>query len=91
MYNRHQYPALLALFSDPENLLETFDAWLEHAEKVERQLQAAGFAVARILISPATFRAWCDERVVKPDQRARLSFANEAARARHGQEGFLGS
>ena len=87
-YNRHEYQALLALFSDPKNLPKTFDEWLEHAEKVEKQLQAAGFAVARILISPASFRAWCDERGAKPDQRARLSFANEIARARHGQQGL---
>ena len=90
-YNRHEYPALLVLFSDPDKMPKTFDAWLEHAEKVEKQLQAAGFVVERILISPASFRAWCDERGMTPDQRARLSFANEAARARHRQQDLLDS
>jgi len=90
-YNRREYPALLLLFSDPDKMPETFDAWLEHAEKVEKQLQAAGFVVARIPISPASFRVWCDERGMMPDQRARLAFANEAARARYGQQGVLDS
>lgn len=82
-YHRSDYAALLGLFSDPDNLPDTFDAWLEHAERVEKQLQAAGFGVARILISPAPFKAWCEAQGVAPDQRARLSYANELARARH--------
>ena len=90
-YNRREYPALLALFDDPDKMAKTFDEWLEHAEKVEKRLQAAGFAVARILISPVSFRAWCEERGTAPDQQARLRFANEAARARHGQQGLLDS
>ena len=82
-YQREDYLVLLALFSDPDKLPTTFDAWLEHAERVEKQFQAAGFAVARIRISPAPFAAWCKERHVLPDQHARLSFANEAAREHH--------
>lgn len=82
-YQREDYPVLLTLFSDPEMLPTTFDTWLEHAEQVEKQFQAAGFAVVRIRISPAAFAAWCRERQVLPDQHARLSFANEAAHEHH--------
>ena len=76
---------LLALFSDPQNLPKTFEAWLEHAEHVEKQLQGVGFAVVRVFIHPHSFAAWCNERGVPANQRARLSFANEAARAQHRQ------
>jgi hypothetical protein len=82
-YRRQEYPILLALITDPDKLAETFDAWLEHAEQVEKQLQAAGFAVVRVRISPAPFAAWCKERQMLPDQHARLTFANEAAREHH--------
>ena len=82
-YQREDYPVLLALFSDPDKLPTTFDAWLEHAKQVEKQFQAAGFAVVRIRIRPASFAAWCNERNVLPDQHARLSFANDAAREHH--------
>ena len=85
-YHRSDYAALLGLFSDPDNLPDTFDAWLEHAERVEKQLQVAGFGVARILISPAPFKAWCEAQGAAPDQRARLSYANEVARARHAPQ-----
>src|SRR5262249_17236632 len=82
-YHRSDYTTVLGLFSYPVNLPDTFDAWLKHAERVEKQLQAAGFGVARILISPALFKAWCEAQGLAPDQRARLNYANELARARH--------
>jgi hypothetical protein len=79
-YDRRDYPALLKLFSDPHMLPATYDAWLNRAEQTESQLQNAGLAVARIWIRPVPFAAWCRERNVSPNQRARLTFANETAR-----------
>ena len=60
-YDRDDYPVLLLVFSDPDKLPNTFDAWLEHAEGLEKQLQAAGFLVARAWIRPVPFAAWCGE------------------------------
>jgi hypothetical protein len=79
-YARADYPTLLRLFSDPDKLPTTYDAWLQRAEQVEKQLQRAGLAVARIQIRPVPFAAWCRERNISPDQAARLTFANESAR-----------
>jgi hypothetical protein len=82
-YHRQEYAELLALFSDPEKMPPTFDAWLEHAERVEKQLLEVGFVVARVWIRPSTFSVWCEERNASLDQRARLTFANEFAREHH--------
>ena len=79
-YSRAEYPTLLRLFSDPDKLPATYDAWLLRAERVENQLQRAGLAVARIRIRPVPFAAWCRERNISPDQVARLTFANASAR-----------
>jgi hypothetical protein len=79
-YARGDYPALLKLFKDPDKLPATYDAWLQRAEQVEKQLQRAGLAVARIRIRPVPFAAWCKEQNISPDQAARLTFANESAR-----------
>jgi hypothetical protein len=79
-YARGDYPALLKLFSDPHLLPATHDAWLERAQLLERQFQKACFDVAKIWIRPVPFAAWCKERNVSPDQTARLTFVNEAAR-----------
>ena len=79
-YDQRDYPALLELFSDPDKLPATYDAWLARAEGIERQFKRAGYGVARIWIRPIPFAAWCRERNVSPDQAARLTFVNEAAR-----------
>jgi hypothetical protein len=79
-YHRGDYAALLELVSDPDLLPATYDAWLQRAEATERQLRSAGLGVARIWIRPLPFAAWCKERNVSPDQTARLTFVNEAAR-----------
>ena len=84
-YARGDYPALLQLFSDSDLLPATYDGWLERAQVVERQFQKAGFSVAKIRIRPAPFAAWCKERNVSPDQAARFTFVNEAARCPRAQ------
>jgi hypothetical protein len=84
-YARADYPILLRLFSDLDKLPATYDAWLQRAEQVENQLQRAGLAVARIWIRPVPFAAWCRERNISPDQAARLTFVNEAARCPRAQ------
>ena len=81
-YARSDYPVLLRLFSDPNKLPTTYDAWLERAERVEQAFQSAGFDITRIWIRPIPFAAWCKERNVSPDQVARLIFVNEAVQDR---------
>jgi hypothetical protein len=85
-YTRGDYPALLKLFSDSYKLPETYDAWLERAEEMERNFQKAGFGVSRIWIRPIPFAAWCKKRNVSPDNEARLDFVNEAARNLSAQQ-----
>jgi len=77
-YARSDYPALLDLFSDANKLPTTYDAWLERAERIERQFQKAGFGISRTWIRPIPFAAWCNGRNISPDQLARLTFVNEA-------------
>jgi hypothetical protein len=36
-YHPDDYPALLALFSDPDKLPKTFEAWLQQAGTVEKR------------------------------------------------------
>ena len=79
-YARGDYPALLKLFKDPDKLPATYDAWLLHAEQVEKQLQRAGLTVARIRIRPVPFAVWCRERNISPNQAARLTLAKLSLR-----------
>jgi hypothetical protein len=79
-FRRADYAVLLRMFTDSEKLPESFDVWLQRAETVERQSRKAGFSVARILIQPAPFAAWCKKRRLLPDQRARFAYANQVSR-----------
>jgi hypothetical protein len=83
-YHRNEYPALLKLFSDPDEQGATYDVWLAHAQSIESQSRGAGFSVARIWIRAVPFAAWCKVRNISPDQRARVTFATEAAREPRG-------
>src|ERR1700722_4016533 len=82
---RGDYATPLRLFSAPDKLPATYDAWLKRAESTERQLQKAGMAVARVWIRPRSFATWCKQGNVSPDQAARLTFANQSARQLHSQ------
>jgi hypothetical protein len=55
---RGDYPALLKLFSDPDTLPETYDAWLKRAECTKSQMQKAGFGVARLGSGSVPFSLW---------------------------------
>jgi hypothetical protein len=81
-YHRRDYEALLRLVSDRENMPATYGTWLERAESTERQLRKANFDVVRVWIRPDPFMAWCKERNLSPDKRARFAFVSEAARVR---------
>ena len=82
-YLRRDYVALSRLFSDPDHLPSTFEEWLKLALLAEKRFQKGGLAVARIVIRPVPFAAWCKERNLIADQRTRLIFAKEAARRHH--------
>jgi hypothetical protein len=66
-FTRSDYPALLELFSDANKLPTTYDAWLERAERIEREFQKAGFGISKTWIRPIPFATWCDEQTIPPD------------------------
>jgi hypothetical protein len=84
-YARGDYPTLLELFSDPENLPASYDAWLERAHEIERKLNDAGFGVAKVRIQPLPFAVWCNAENSPVDQSARLTFVNSAWLEFHAQ------
>jgi hypothetical protein len=84
-YARGDYSDLLELFCDPENLPATYDAWLERAHEIERQLNDDGFGVAKVRIQPLPFAVRCNAENIPVDQSARLTFVNSAWMEIHAQ------
>jgi hypothetical protein len=58
-YTRETYRQCLAIFEDASEFPETFDQWLEIAERTERDEQRKGVRVIRVEINPKTFRDDC--------------------------------
>jgi hypothetical protein len=87
-YQEHNFEALRALFTDGEDLHDTFAEWLEAAEAVEARLHGEGVHTVRIILEPEAFAAWCAAQQRPPDARARQIYASELAHLQHGQPIF---
>lgn len=78
-YREEHYDRLRELFSDGSRLQSTFRGWLAAATSGEANLKRQGQSVVRVDIDPATFPAWCAERGIPPDSKARSRYAGEIA------------
>jgi hypothetical protein len=78
-YREENYDQLRRLFSDGARLHSTFTGWLAAATSGEAHLKSQGQSVVRVDIDPATFPAWCAERGIAADSKARSRYAGEVA------------
>lgn len=80
-YAREDYAAVLNVMRDPEVLPDTYEQWLQKAERQLRDWEAKGWIMIRAIIDPKTFPEWCRARGLDVDAKARMAFANEIAAA----------
>lgn len=79
-YRAEDYDAIFRIMSDSHKLPDTFDEWLLKADNGEKELTASGHIVVRAVIDPKTFPDWCRSLNLNVDAKARMHFANIAAR-----------
>jgi len=85
-YRREDYEKLKSVFSDSHVLPETFDKWLQRAENGFSDATSKGHTVVKVYIDPETFPAWCRQRSLDVNAKARVAFANDfIARKYRGQ------
>jgi hypothetical protein len=82
-YERADYDSLRRIFIDRDKLPELFDQWLQLAEDLLNQFRKSGQAFRKVPIDPATFPAWCANRGLNIDAKARIEFANEWVAGKH--------
>jgi hypothetical protein len=83
-YRAEDYARLREVVSDPHTMASAFDAWHASALNNEQVAKDAGLTVIRVVVDPAHFAAWCNERHLACDGSARMRFASEfAQRGRH--------
>jgi hypothetical protein len=90
-YRFEDYDHILQIMEDRATLPGTYSKWRVQAEQNERQTRRRGYSVVRVEIDPKTFLAWCAERGLRVDSKARMEFANAGAHKAHQDLGNASS
>lgn len=77
-YRPEDYARLRDLLADGSRMPAAYVTWQMSAEQIEREIVRSGVAVARVLIEPEAFAAWCVRHGSALDGAARSRFAAEA-------------
>jgi hypothetical protein len=83
-YKGEDYETLKRLFVDGDNLPETYEEWLNSAERLVNQLRRDGLAFQKVYIDPDTFPAWCAAKGLDLNATARTRFSAESVAGKHG-------
>jgi len=74
------YDACMSIFSDANDLPDTYEDWLIRAKQAEEQVTRQGMKVVRVDIDPETFPKWCAANgYANIDKHARMFFGNAKA------------
>jgi len=79
-YSREQWAAVRAVAADPENLEDTYEAWVVMAERALQELAQTGLRPEKVMIDSQALGAWCQREGRLMDAEARAAFAAEVLR-----------
>ena len=82
-YGRRHYHHIRAIMIDNHDFAPSYEAWLEHALKIEAEHHGAQRLVYRIQIDPEPFAIWCADNDLSPDAQARTLYVSQAVGRRH--------
>jgi len=77
---RKDYALFKRLSPEDSSLPDTFEEWLEFAEKQVAQYEANGMIIRKIAIRPHRFAGYCDSRGLNRNRVARDAFALRVSR-----------
>lgn len=81
-YKEEHWSTLKEMFVDGDMLPASFSDWLQRAEQMKTDAEAAGDAVIKVYIDPDTFPQWCEAKGLPMNSEARSQLAIEIAQAR---------
>ena len=79
-FEAEDYDQLRAGFDDGDKLQDTYQEWLEDAQRVFENVQLAGHRAEKVPIRLAEFSLWCQIKGIPMDASARSMYASEAVR-----------
>lgn len=74
-FNEADYPASRLIMADADLLPTRYSEWLEYVQEEVAEILSQGHTPFKVTIEPATFTAWCRERMLVRDQGARKRYA----------------
>jgi len=78
-YKPEDYDRMKRMFKDGFRLPDTFEEWLDRAEKAAAQLTADGYVVIRAPLDPETFPKWCRDHGLEMTTETRSIYSGEYA------------
>ena len=82
-YRLGQWQRLRTVSIDADDLEDTYEEWLRAAEQTVAQLTTLGQCVEKVDIDVERVIAWCNERGLRFDARARSRYVAEKLRQCH--------
>jgi hypothetical protein len=82
-YRPEQWQRLRDVSEDAENLEETYDAWLQTAERMIRDGIPADVVVEKIDVDVEEVLAWCNVMGLPMNTASRARFVSERVRQKH--------
>lgn len=82
-YRADQWERLREISTDPEKLEQTYEEWVENAERALQGLRESGMRVEKVELDVEELLTWCETRELDPDASARARYAAEKLRQRH--------
>jgi hypothetical protein len=82
-YRPEQWQRLREVSEDVDNLEETYQAWLETAERMIREGIPGDVAVERFDVDVEEVLAWCNVKGLPMNAKSRAQFVSERLRQKH--------
>jgi hypothetical protein len=74
---------LREIAADPEKLEQTYEEWMDNAERALRGMREAGMCVQKVDVEVEELLAWCQTQGLDVKASARAHYAAEKVRDRH--------
>ena len=84
-YSAADYTLLKHISADGHELPESFEEWIEQAEKCVSVFITEGRIIEKVFLDPVEFPAWCRALGVKIDSHARIEFASAVAARKYSE------
>ena len=75
-YTQENYTEILKIMQDAHLLPRTYNEWLAKAIQKVQEIESEGGITLKVYIDPQTFPAWCRQRGLHIDSKARIEYAN---------------